>query len=287
MDVLLAQSIGSGAMVVALMLALGLKLEPKQLLALWERRTMLAASIFVNVVVVPLLAIAAARLFELPPYVAIGLVLCCAAPGGPTAALYSNLSRGDLPFTAAMTIVLPAIGVVSAPLFLSFAADLPSGESVPILPMIVTLVVLEMVPLLIGMWLRKRFPERAPWLAKQATRVANVFLAALVIGLLIAKGKVLLEIDVGLWAAIVIVCALTVGLGLVAAGKRPDTRRAGILVAISRNVATALLLASTFFKNAQVDATVLAFGFVTFLLPVAFTLRWKSAPAEPEADLVP
>lgn len=278
MNVLLAQSIGSAAMVVALMLALGLKLEPRQLLALWKRKAILFASIFVNVVVVPLLAIAAVAVLALPPYVSVGLILCCAAPGGPTAALYSNLSGGDLPFTAAMTIVLPAIGVISAPLFLSAAADLPAGESVPIGPMIATLVVLEMLPLLAGMWIRRRRPERAAWLAIQSTRVANFFLAALVIGLLIAKGRVLLGIDGDLWLAIVGVCTLTVGLGLVAAGKDPATRRAGILVAISRNVATALLLASTFFQNAEVDATVLAFGLVTFVLPVAFTLVWRKSP---------
>jgi BASS family bile acid:Na+ symporter len=280
----LLQAIGSAALVVSLMLAIGLELDPSQLSALATRRAMLVWTTIVNVLVIPALAWAAVLVLALPSEVVIGVLLCAAAPGGPTSALYSNTARADLPLAAAMTILLPAIGVVTTPLLLSVALELPEGASMPVAPMIGTLIVLQLVPLALGMSVRRWRPRLAKRLAPFASGLANAILAALVIGLGILQGELMLGISGPTWAVLIGVTVAALGLGYVCAhNPRPGPNqtgkhsgRAGALVAGCRNVSVAIMLASTFFSTPVVEATVLAFGLVTFLLPLGLALWWRA-----------
>jgi len=54
----------------------------------------------------PLLAVAMAELFELPPELAVGLVLLGASPGGMMANMLTHLSRGDTALSVTMTAVV-------------------------------------------------------------------------------------------------------------------------------------------------------------------------------------
>lgn len=287
MSLIVLQTVGSAALVVSLMFAIGLKLQRTQLTELITRRAMLAWSVLVNILLIPALAWAAAGALGLPAPVRIGVMLCAAAPGGPTSALYSTTARADLAQAAGMTILLPAIGVLSTPLILSFAVDLPAGARVPVAPMIATLITFQIIPLAAGMAIRRRQPKLADKLAPYASAVANAILGVLVVGLSVTKGKLMLGISGPTWAVLVGVTLLALGLGYLSGrssgrdvklrepGRRRDSGRAGALVAACRNVSVAIMLASTFFTDAVVDVTVLTFGFVTFSLPLGLALCWR------------
>src|ERR1700741_1123045 len=71
----------------------------------------------------PLLALAIAELFALPPELAVGLVLLGASPGGMMAHMLTHLSRGDTALSVTMTAISSVGSVVTVPLFLGLATD--------------------------------------------------------------------------------------------------------------------------------------------------------------------
>jgi BASS family bile acid:Na+ symporter len=271
--VAILQTAGSALLVVSSMLATGLRLRPQELSDLRHRPKEIAWSVLVNVVLLPTLAWLAAWGLALPVEVALGVLLCAAAPGGPTGALYSNTARADLPFAAGMTILLPTIGVVATPLILSIAVDLPDGASMPVGPMVGTLISLQLAPLAIGMLVRRRNAVLADRLAPAATMLANVTLALIVVMLLVLKGQLLLGISSATYAALFGLIGAAMLLGYLGERERASAR-AGALVAGCRNISVSIMLASTFFIDPVVDATVLAFGFLCVVVPLGLASWW-------------
>lgn len=274
----LAQSIGSAALVVSLMFAAGLELRGEQLLALRRRPRILAFALALNLFVVPLAAWLLIAVLDVPLGVSVGVLLCAAAPGGPAAVLYANSARADLPLTVGLTVVMPALGVLSTPLTLSLVPELQGEIAIPVVPMVASLIAFQIAPLLVGMAMRRRTPERADRLAPKAKLVANLALVGLALMLLVLKGHVLDDLDARAWLAIVATAALAGGLGYFAALPRIDSARAGAIVAVSRNVSVAIMLASTFFRSDPlVDATVLCTGLVALLIPLGASQWWRRA----------
>lgn len=279
----LAQALGSAALVVSLMISVGLELEPRALVELSRRRLALAATVLINLALIPALCWLLCAGLGLSRETTIGVMLCATAPGGPTSALYTNTARADLALAASMTIILPALGVLATPLLLSASVELPAGARVPVLPMVVTLVLLQLIPLGGAMRLRRRRPELAARLSGPARAVANATLGLLVLGLSVTQGHLLLQIDAPTWFTLLASTLAALVLGYLGASlgrarDQPgwrDSGRAGALVAACRNVSVAIMLASTFFPDPVVNATVLTFGLVTFVLPLGLGYAWR------------
>lgn len=269
------QLIGSALLVVSLMLAAGLQLRVAELLALRERPRMLALALLVNLVVVPGVTWGLSAALSLPAELMLGLLLCAAAPGGPAAVLYVNTAKADLPMTVSLTIVLPILGVITTPLTLSLLPNLPADLAMPVLPIIVSLVGLQLIPLALGMLVRARAPQLAARLSPYAKTTANVTLASLVVTMLVLEGHLLAETPARVWLTLLGSGAAALAVGYFAALPDRASARAGAIVAISRNISVSLMLASSFFTDPRITATVLMFGLVAFVSPLLLALVWR------------
>ena len=125
----------------------------------------------------PLLALAMAELFELPPELAVGLVLLGASPGGMMANMLTHLSRGDTALSVTMTAISSVGAMITVPLFLGIAGDhfgATEVGDVGMLGIVLRVFAITIVPVTIGMELRRRRPE---WVARVHQRVRRVSLA--------------------------------------------------------------------------------------------------------------
>jgi BASS family bile acid:Na+ symporter len=139
----------------------------------------------------PLLAFAIARAFSLEPALAVGLVLLGASPGGTLANLLTHFARGDTALSITMTAISSAAAVVTVPLFLGLATDhfgaARLSEDVNMLGVVARVLLITVVPLSLGMWLRSRRPG---WVAKAGPKVRRASAALLVgavLGVIIAE----------------------------------------------------------------------------------------------------
>jgi bile acid:Na+ symporter, BASS family len=143
------------------------------------------------VLISPLLAFAIAEAYSLEPALAVGLVLLGASPGGTMANLLTHLARGDTALSITMTAISSVAAVVTVPLFLELSTDHfgASGldEDVSMLGVVARVLLITVIPLSFGMWLRVRRPARVAAIEGKFRRVALAAFAAVVVGVIVAE----------------------------------------------------------------------------------------------------
>lgn len=139
----------------------------------------------------PLLAVAVAELYGLDPALAVGLVLLGAAPGGTTANLLTHLARGDTALSITMTAISSVAAVATVPLFIELATThFDAGgldEEVSMLGVVARVLLITVIPLAFGMWLRARRPQRVAAIEGTFRKAAVVVFVAVVVGVIVAE----------------------------------------------------------------------------------------------------
>ena len=274
------------ALVVVMMASVGLHLSPAQAWAGLRQWPVLGLALAANLVVMPALVLGLGELLALPAGFAMGLLVCAAAPGGPTGPLFTRLARADLGFATSLQVLSCVAALVSAPLTLELLGR--EGERSLLWPMVRTLAVFQLLPLSLGMILRHRRAAWADRLGEPLGRLANGLLLLVVVGLLVTRGDELLEQGPGMHAALVALALLPVGVGLawpVGTALRPTLVAAGMVTTV-RNVSVALLLSASFFADEPaVDGAILIWGFYMMVVPglLAWRLGRPAAEAETRA----
>lgn len=139
----------------------------------------------------PLLAFALAKVFALPPELAIGMVLLGASPGGTTANMLTHLARGDTALSITMTAISSVAAVFTVPLLLALAtahfmrADTPHELAMGAI--IIKILLITLVPLSLGMVTRGLAPAWALRNEKRAKNVAMIFFVLVVFAALWAE----------------------------------------------------------------------------------------------------
>ena len=198
----------------------------------------------------PLIAFGLARALDLPTPMAIGLVLIGCTPGGTTSNLFTYYAKADVVLSVSMTVVSTAVAVVVMPLLLVlYAAPLSSAEMQIPLGSIISTLVLVLVPVAAGIFIRAKNVDLAAKVERAGSIAGIVVLVLLVGSSLLSNHEDLLEIPASGYAAAIALGVLGMGLGYVAArivGMNPGQRRAVALETGIQNspLAFGLILAS-------------------------------------------
>jgi len=132
----------------------------------------------------PLTAFALAFLFDVPPFIAVGLVIVAACPSGVTSNAYSFAARADVPLCVSLSAITSVITVFTIPFLINLALRTFGDEgqlgALPVLPMLIGLMSFTLVPLAIGMLVRARFESFAVR-AVEPIRQAVLYLMAIVL----------------------------------------------------------------------------------------------------------
>lgn len=146
-----------------IMTSLGLALTPADFRRVLAYPRGVAIGMLNLALISPLLALTMAEAFSLPPELAVGLVLLGASPGGMMANMLTHLSRGDTALSVTMTAVSSVAAIATVPLFLGLAAshfDAGDVGEASMLGVVVKVFLITIVPIALGMGLRRRWPER-------------------------------------------------------------------------------------------------------------------------------
>jgi bile acid:Na+ symporter, BASS family len=175
-----------------IMLGMGLSLVMDDFRRIVRYPKAIAVGILNQIVLLPLLAFALVAVFGLQTELAVGLIILAACPGGPTSNLITYLSRGDTALSISLTVVSSLITVVTIPFLVNFAIlrYLPNGQeqALPIFKTILSVLIITLVPVAIGMLLRRKVPALANRLDRPFKLLSAVFLF-LIIGAALYKEK--------------------------------------------------------------------------------------------------
>jgi BASS family bile acid:Na+ symporter len=231
--------------------------------------------------------------FNLPPVLAVGMMLLAASPGGTTANLYSHLFRGDVALNISLTAINSIISVPTLPLVanLSLSYFLSSDDQIGIqFGKALEVFGIVLVPVLLGMLVRAKRPTRAQ-AAEKLVRVASLVILLMVVGGAIASNwDVLTENFTRLSLITIVFCLISLSVGYLA----PTVFRVGRPQAIAcsfeigiHNATLAVVIAQSVLNSVEMSLPAGIYGIMSFFLAAGFGLlirgRAKSDARTPEA----
>jgi BASS family bile acid:Na+ symporter len=258
-----------------IMAIVGLDLTRNDFGRLSERPALVVVATVAQWLLLPMVAWTVAWILPLPPHIVAGMVLLAACPAGAISNYYSLIARADVALSVTLTSISAAASVVALPLISAAGFSLLLEESArvraPIGPMAIQLVVNLLIPLLVGMWLRARFPGYVVRHRLKARRLGDVALVTTVAILLSGLGRsVLNDLGVTVLSAIVFTfVAAGAGLlvGLVLRADRHQLQTLAIEFAC-RNTAITILIGVVVLDRPEIAV----FGLVVFLTQVPLVL---------------
>lgn len=167
------------------MLGLGLSLTPADIKNVFVMPKAVSVGLLGQLVLLPLLAFALAVGLAPTPAIAVGAIILAACPGGVTSNAYTFASRGDVALSVTLTAVCSFITIFTVPLIAFLALDyfLEAGTApeLPVGEMMWTLATLTVIPIAIGMVIRRIWSARAQQIIEALRTATFVFLLALII----------------------------------------------------------------------------------------------------------
>ena len=271
-----------------IMFGLGLSLTPGDFARIGRRPRAVAVALACQLVLLPLVCFGLVLAFDLPPVLAVGMMLLAASPGGTTANLYSHLFRGDVALNISLTAINSVIAVITLPIVTNLALDyFNPGEGQVGLQLAKTIEVflIVLVPVGLGMLVRGLKPSFASAMDKPV-RIASVgILTLVIIGAVSAQLDVLMA-NLGALAGVVVTfCVLSLAIGFIVPRllkvDRPQSIASAFEVGL-HNATLAIVIARSVLQNADMSLPAAVYGVLMFPLAAAFgMLITRGAPKTP------
>jgi BASS family bile acid:Na+ symporter len=222
----------------------------------------LALGLFLQLVVVPLIALAFTLGFDMSAGWSVGLILVSVVPGGAFSNLLTVLGRGNTPLSISLTVAATAGCVLTVPFVHSLMASslLPADFSFPTQRIVFEIGLYLMVPLIAGMAFNRFWPTPSQVVSRWAIRGSMALILAVTITSL-GSGRIKV-LEYGLTPPLLIMLfgyslSLIIPLICRLAGRYDDdTVALGIEVTV-RNIGVALLLVHFFFPGSELQSHVL------------------------------
>ncbi len=200
--------------VIMLGLGLSLTMEDFRRVALYPRAVTIA--LFSQMVLLPTICFFLAISFQMPPELAVGIMLLSASPGGATANLYSHLANGDVALNITLTAVNSLLTLFTLPLIVNFSLDyfMGSGDYVPMqFRKVMEVFAIVLVPVTIGMIIKSRAPGFATRMDKPVKILSALFLALVITLITINERHTLVEYFARLGTPVLLFNLISMGVG--------------------------------------------------------------------------
>jgi predicted Na+-dependent transporter len=273
-------------MLVALTLSAGLQVDRENLIAILKNIGLLGRALLANFIIVPILGVLLAKAFVLPKFVATGFLLMAIAPGVPFVLSNVRKKGGSLGFAIELAVFLPLLSILTVPVTAQLVLPAGAAAQLPLGHFIITLVLFQLIPLLLGIAIANRIPRIAPPLARLSH---IVFLVTVVLLLVMLAPRLVKDVTLvygshGMLAMLCLVI-LSMGTGWVLGGpRRQDRRILGIGTAL-RNIGLAAVVAtsSSFRGTPLIASTVLTYLLIQFVVTALFSVYFTRTAARARA----
>tara|TARA_A100001015_G_scaffold169350_1_gene188229 strand:+ start:1439 stop:2293 length:855 start_codon:yes stop_codon:yes gene_type:complete len=185
-----------------IMLGMGLTLKISDFKTLFKNPRWTIVGVLIQFSVMPFLGWAISKIFQLPDFFAVGLILVSCCPGGTASNVIAYLSNLNVAFSVTMTFISTVIGVVLTPILITNI----SGEliNVDLNGLLLSATKVVLLPVLIGLIVSKYFRTFTKKIIGYSPSVAVVFIV-LIVASIIGEGKeIILQSGINLLISIMI-----------------------------------------------------------------------------------
>jgi BASS family bile acid:Na+ symporter len=268
-------TIGLPVALAVIMFGLGLSLTGGDFRRVARTPRAVVVALALQVVVLPVVAFGLVTVFGLEPLLAVGVMLLAASPGGTTANLFSHLFRGDVALNVTLTAINSVLAAVTIPLITNLAIDHfeADGELGLQFAKVVQVVAIVLVPVAIGMAVRRR----SAGFAARADRPVRIF--SIVVLVVVAVGALLGEREnladylrqVGLVTGLFCLASLTLGYAGARLLRLGERQAVAVSMEIGiHNTTIALTIALSVLDSTEVAVPSAVYSILMYVFATAF-----------------
>lgn len=254
-----------------IMLGMGLTLTLKDFKNIVIFPKAIVLGLFLQLILLPVIGFILIQAFGLSGTMAVGIMILAACPGGPTSNLITHLSRGDTALSISLTAVSSVITVATIPLIVNSSIQffgeagsitLPVGET------IVQIMGVTIVPVSIGMFLKKKFPALS-LKADRPVRTASAVFFILIIFAAILKERASLPAffaAAGPVTLLLNILTLLISYYIAKAFFLPKTQQIAIAIEAGiQNGTLGIVIAATLLENSAMTIPIAIYSLLMFL----------------------
>ena len=265
--------IGLPAALMIIMAGMGLGLTFGDFREVLVRPRAMVVGTVAQVVLIPALAFGLAEVMGLSPAIAVGLVIIAACPGGTTSNIFTLLARGNVALSITLTVLASLITIVTIPLYTNLALDLYStGEAwqtvqLPVLRTMITLSVVVVIPVLGGMFIRRRSLDFAQRAEKYVGKFGLLVLVVLIVVIVYGTRNEILSLLAQAGPASIALNLVGVAAGFASSKLLGVRREDGLTIAIEvgiKNGTIGLMVTLTLLKSAEMAIPSAVYGVLMF-----------------------
>jgi BASS family bile acid:Na+ symporter len=267
MDLATTVRLSNIAALAVVMLALGMRVQPSAILVAARRLRLTALAVVVNFLIVPLITVLLVRAFHAAPDAALGFMILAACPGAPVGPLFAKLAGGDVALATGWMIILASLSAIAAPALLVFFST-TSAENMPIInyrAVVMVLLGTQLLPLAIGLAIGRWAPAVASRIARPATALGNLLLAAVLLLVVATQYRVFEAFRLRGWFGMVLLLFGSLVAAWTLAGGDAAVRRTLVATTGPRNAAVGLVIVSTSLADTTATPAVVAYALVSIV----------------------
>ena len=258
------------------MITLGLGLTLAQIIAPFKKIRIVLRALIANFIIVPLFALGIVEWIPVPEGVRIGIILVSLGGGAPFIPMIVATAKGHLGGAVGLMMLLLIVTIFFMPI--AVPVMLP-GVSVSSWGIAKSLLSIMLVPLVLALFIRARFPGFAQRIQPFVAIFTNISILILIIAVLYLYTETIIT-SVDILPVIILFFVGAMFIGYVSGGKRKDMRHIFSVGTGLRNPPVAILVASQNFSTQPIAAIVpllVAIVGILILLPLAIITGRKVA----------
>jgi BASS family bile acid:Na+ symporter len=184
------------------MFGMGLTITVDDFKEVLTRPKDVAVGVIGQFVIMPTLAYLLAKGFNLPPEVAIGVILVGCCPGGTSSNVMTFLSKGDV----ALSVTITSITTLLAPFVTPALILLFASEWVDIAPssLFISIVQVVLIPIILGIIVQKVFKKQAKASVKVLPLVSVIAIVAIVSAVVAGSQEKIAETGLLIFAVVIL-----------------------------------------------------------------------------------
>jgi len=206
------------------MLSMGLTLKLEDFKQIIKTPKLVTIGVALQYTIMPMMGWTLAKLFNLSPDFAIGLILVASCPGGTASNVVCFIAKANVALSVSLTTVSTIVAVFATPLLTAFlikiiSQNMAGGEiEVNTLGLLVNTIKVVILPVAIGIFLNRLFPKAVNKVTPFTPFLAVLSIVFIVDFILAIKKEAIFETGGSLIMAILILHTLGFGVGYIIPG---------------------------------------------------------------------
>jgi BASS family bile acid:Na+ symporter len=226
-----------------------------------------------QIIILPIIAFAIANFFPLSPELAVGIMILAVCPGGATSNLITHLCKADVALSITLTAISSLVTVISIPLLVNFSLDYFMGadspKSLPVFDSMIKILIITLIPTIIGMWIKSRFPKFTSKSIKAVNFSSAALFVLVVLGAVLAERENIVAYFLEAGPAALCLNLTTMGIGFISARLFATNERQSFTIALEsglQNGTLGIAIASSplLLDNAQMAISPAIYGLLMF-----------------------